>query len=330
MIALAGKRVLLVVPCFFGYERDIKEELVRQGATVDWLPDRPFDTPAMTALTKLRPKWVLPAADRLYERLLQEFGATHYDLVLVVNGQTLSSHMLRRLRGAFPVAQFVLYLWDSIANRSHVRANLTLFDRIYTFDPDDAARYQLRLRPLFYGHGFNATKPMEAPAHYQISFIGTAHTDRFAVVDRLRTGLHEGVNAFWYLYLQAPWVMHFYRLTKPNMRHSRLEDFNFSPLEKKIVQSVFTESHSILDIEHPRQVGLTMRTFETLGANKKLVTTNAGVREYDFFSAENICVIDRASPRIPPKFFDTPFMPLSDKIRHRYSITGWLAELLEE
>ena len=330
MNLLTGQRVLLVVPRFFGYERDIQDELQRRGAVVDWLPDRPFDTPAMTALTKLRPKWVLPAADRLYERLLGKFGATNYDLILVVNGQTLSGHTLRRLRGAYPSAQFVLYMWDSVANRAHVRDNLPMFDRAYTFDPEDAAHYQLRLRPLFYGHGFNATQSLVSPTRYQISFVGTAHTDRFAVVDRLRAGLPEGISAYWYLYLQAPWVMHYYRLTKPHMRHARAEDFNFVPLRKEMLQSVFAESLSILDIEHPRQVGLTMRTFETLGAGKKLVTTNAGVRGYDFFSPENICVIDRTTPRIPKNFFDSPFTPLSDAIRKRYSVSGWLAELLEQ
>jgi hypothetical protein len=330
MTPLTGQRVLLVVPRFFGYDRDIQDELQRRGAVVDWLPDRPFDTPAMIALTKLRPKWVLPAVDRLYERLLGEFGATDYDLILVVNGQTLSGHTLRRLRVAYPSAQIVLYMWDSVANRAHVRENLSMFDRAYTFDPEDAAQYQFRLRPLFYGHGFNATQSLTSSPRYQISFVGTAHTDRFAVVDRLRAGLSEGVSTYWYLYLQAPWVMHYYRLTNPSMRRARYEDFNFVPLEKEMLQFVFAESHSILDIEHPRQVGLTMRTFETLGAGKKLVTTNAGIRDYDFYSPENICVIDRAVPRIPSDFFYSPFSPLSDAIRRRYSISGWLDEILEQ
>jgi hypothetical protein len=329
MSLLSGKRVLFVAPRFFGYERDIQDELQRQGAMVDWLPDRPFDKPAMTALTKLRPQWVLPAADRLYERLLGEFGASDYDLILVVNGQTLSRHTLRRLRAAYPSAQFVLYMWDSVANRAHVRDNLYMFDRAYTFDPHDAARYHLRLRPLFYGHGFNATQSLTTSTRFQISFVGTAHTDRFAVVNRLKAGLAEGISAYWYLYLQAPWVVHYYRLTNPSMRRARYEDFNFVPLKREMLESVFAESQSILDIEHPNQRGLTMRTFETLGAGKKLVTTNANIRGYDFFSPENICVIDRAAPRVPSHFFESPFAPPSDAIRKRYSISGWLADLLE-
>ncbi len=326
MKRLDGKRVLFVAPRFFGYERDIHAEVERRGAAVDWLPDRPFDTPAMTALTRLRPGWVLPAADRLYSRMLEGFAAPHYDMVLVVNGQTLSRRMLMRLRAAHPGARFVLYMWDSIANRAHVRDNLALFDRVCTFDPRDAEHYGMHLRPLFYGHGFVAAPDM--PMLHHISFVGTAHTDRFAVVDRLRRTLPQTIDAYWYLYLQAPWVLQVYRWTKPGMRHARAEDFLFVPLGKPTLQAVFSGSRAILDIEHPRQFGLTMRTFETLGAGKKLVTTNAGVREYDFYSEGNVCVIDRQAPSIPREFLERPFEPLPKVLRERYSITGWLDEVL--
>ena len=329
MSFLDGQRVLLVMPSFFGYERDIKCELEQQGATVDWLPDRPYDTPVMKALTKLSPGLVQLATDRLYERLLEEFDAKHYDIVLVVNGQVLSKRMLQRLHTSFPAAQYVLYMWDSLANRNNIRNNFSLFDRIYTFDPQDAARYQLRFRPLFYSRNFKVV-PEAHSMRYHISFVGTAHSDRFAVIDRVRKQLPEEICAYWYLYLQAPWVLQIYRWIKPNMRHARYQDFHFTPLDRQTVQSVFAESRAILDIEHPRQIGLTMRTFEALGAGKKLVTTNMNVRNYDFYSEDNVCVIDRADPRIPARFLDTPFTALPESIRRRYSIEGWLEELLQK
>lgn len=327
--ALEGQRVLLVVPYFFGYERDIRNELETQGAMVDCIADRPFSAPTLKALTTLSPRAVQPFVDRLYGRLLSEFGAAKYDLVFVVNGQTLSTSMLRHLRSVFPAARFVLYLWDSIANRPLVRHNLPLFDHAYSFDPQDAVRYGMRLRPLFYGHGFQGGDASTSLApRYKISFIGTAHSDRFPVLDRLRSGLEQGISAYWYLYLQAPWVLHYYRLTQQEMRHARPQDFSFVPLAKSDVESVFSSSLSILDIEHPRQIGLTMRTFETLGAHKKLITTNAGVRDYDFFTPANVCVIDRTSPRVPKEFFDSPYEALPKPIRDRYSISGWLREIL--
>lgn len=327
MSFLRGKKVLVVIPRFFGYEREIGDELRSQGAVVDWLPDRPFDSPVMTALTKLNSNLILPAVDRLYERMLGDFGATRYDFIFVVNGQTLSGHTLKSLRISYPTAQFILYLWDSAANRPNIRKLFCFFDRVFTFDPQDAANYRLRLRPLFFGHGFNTTEQSLRPSRYQISFVGTAHTDRYAIVDRLRAEMQIGSRAYWYLYLQAPWVMYYYRFIKRSMRHACVEDFKFTPLGKADLQLIFSESHSILDIEHPNQVGLTMRTFETLGSSKKLVTTNTSVQDYDFYSPNNICVINRNRPSIPKNFFETSFTPIPESIRERYSITGWLTEL---
>lgn len=322
-----GQRVLLIAPRFFGYERDIRAEIERRGATVDWLADRPYDTPAMTALTRLRPGWVLPAADRLYARQLEELGQVDYDIVLVVNGQTVSARTLARLRSAYPRARFVLYMWDSIANRAHVRKNLSFYDHVSTFDPQDAEQYGMQLRPLFCGRGFDA--PAEpVPMQYHISFVGTAHTDRYAVIDRLRGTLPEDIHAYWYLYLQAPWVLQVSRWTRPGMRHARMDDFQFKPLDKPTLHAVFAGSRAILDIEHPRQIGLTMRTFEALGAGKKLITTNAQARNYDFFSDSNVCVIDRHAPVVPAAFLRTPFAPMPEAVRRRYTIEGWLDELL--
>lgn len=328
MNRLDGQRVLLVAPRFFGYERDIRAEIERRGAIVDWLPDRPFDTPAMKALTRLRPGWVLSSADSLYEKMLRGFDSARYDTVLVVNGQTLSRRFLLRLRSTYPGADFVLYLWDSIANRTHVRENLVLFDRAYTFDPRDAEHCGMKLRALFYGQGFDVASAPPMRSHH-ISFIGTAHTDRFAVVDRLRTSLPSGIDAYWYLYLQAPWVLQAYRWTNPSMRNAKVHDFHFVPLEKSTVQAIFSGSLAILDIEHPRQNGLTMRTFETIGAGKKLVTTNASVKDYDIYNEQNVCVIDRENPQIPIEFLRTSFEPLPHFVRARYSIAGWLDDVLE-
>lgn len=326
MRRLDGKRVLLIAPRFFGYEREIRSEIERRGARVDWLADRPFDTPVMTALTRHKPHWVLPSADRLYRRQLLALDAPHYDTILVINGQTLSHGMLNELRVAYPTATVLLYMWDSIQNRGGVVRNLPLFDAVFSFDPYDAHAYGMRHRPLFFSKGFECAP--EPNFDFHVSFVGTAHTDRYAVVNRIRRSLSPQLQTFWYLYLQAPWVFHAYRLTNRSMRGAQRGDFEFAPLAKEKLQSVFSRSLAIVDIEHPQQRGLTMRTFETMGAHKKLITTNAGVRDYDFYDPVNICVIDRASPCVPAHFIASPFAPVAPQRYRRYSIEGWVDEVL--
>lgn len=326
--SLQGRRVLFLAPRFFGYEREIVAELERRGAIVDHLNDRPFDSPLMAAVTRFWPAAVMRAASRLYAARLAELGHPDYDLVLVINGQTLTTETLLGWRQRWPRASFVLYMWDSFGNRAHALANMRHFDRCLSFDRNDAARHGLVFRPLFFVPGFERSSPAD-PRH-DISFVGTMHSDRYAVLSAVRRALPAAGQAFWYLFLQAPWVYWAYRVLKPGFRRAAIAEFRFQPLSKPQVQEIFAQSRAILDIEHPLQTGLTMRTLETLGARKKLVTTNAGIRDYDFYVPENICIIDRQRPVIPPDFFRAPYREVAPAVYQRYRLAGWMDDVLGE
>ena len=316
-----------MAPRFFGYEKEIEDELVRRGAEVDFVLDRPFDTPLMKAITKVRRDWIIGSADRYYSAELNKFGNKEYDLVFVISGQTLSASTLARWRVACPAAKFILYMWDSFANRHSAVDNLQFFDHCFSFDKNDSVKYGLNFRPLFFSPGFEAVQQIDLK--FDISFVGTAHTDRYAVVSAVRQKLGDKVNSFWYLFLQAKWVFWIYKLSNPVFRKAQVLDFEFSPLSKATVQEIFSSSRAVLDIEHPQQTGLTMRTLETLGAKKKLITTNAGVRDYDFFSPDNICVIDRKFPEIPASFLYANYVDVSPEIYEKYRLEGWVDEILD-
>ncbi|MDQ0649988.1 hypothetical protein [Pseudomonas cedrina] len=321
---LDGKKILIVAPQFFGYEKEICDELRRRGAEVDFVLDRPFATPLMKGVTRIRREWVIKAADRYYT---EQVESTDYNYVFVVNGQTLSETTLNRWQKLFCGAVFVLYMWDSFGNRRWVLDNLKYFHHVFTFDRNDAAKYGLNFRPLFFSRGFEVTAPEQIT--FDISFIGTAHTDRYQVLTKVDKALGPAIKKYWYLFLQAKWVYLTYKLTNKGFKEASVSDFKFDPLDKRTVQQIFFASKMILDIEHPQQTGLTMRSLETLGAKKKLITTNTAVREYDFFSDTNICVIDRRAPSIPADFLTSEYVDVPTEVYQRYRLEGWLDEILE-
>lgn len=325
--SLQGKKVLYVAPRFFGYEKEIEVELVRRGAEVDFVLDRPFDTPLMKAITKVRRDWIISSAERYYSAELNNLGNKEYDLVFVISGQTLSATTLACWRAASPAAKFILYMWDSFANRRSAVDNLHFFDHCFSFDKNDSVKYGLNFRPLFFSPGFEVAQQVDPK--FDISFVGTAHTDRYAVVSAVRQKLGNKVSSFWYLFLQAKWVFWIYKIINPVFRKAKISDFNFLSLSKSAVQEIFSSSKAILDIEHPLQTGLTMRTLEALGSKKKLITTNSDVSGYDFFSPENICVIDRGFPEIPADFLSGSYVDVSPEIYQKYRLEGWVSEILD-
>ena len=52
---------------------------------------------------------------------------------------------------------------------------------------------------------------------------------------------------------------------------AKREYFFTQSMARSEVLKLFSQSFSILDVEHPNQKGLTMRTFESLGLGKKLI-----------------------------------------------------------
>jgi len=324
---LANKNILLICPIFFGYEKSIENALVELGANVCHISDRPYKNQLLRALTN---KFLVIAQFITeyfyYRRRLKDFAKTEFDYVFVINGQTCSSRLIRSLRSSQSKARFLLYFWDSVKNRPDSLKLAKCFDEVFTFDPVDSRKYDWILRPLFFTPDYSLPK-REGPYKYGLSFIATAHTDRFSIANKVFKQLGSGVGVFKYFYLQARWVYFAYKLLNNHMSGSCLGDFNFNPLDKAKIKEVFDHSLCILDIEHPKQSGLTIRTFEALGAAKKLITTNHSIKDCDFYNDQNIHVVDRACPRIPDNFLKTTYIAIPEVLYNKYSIYGWIEEI---
>lgn len=321
-------RVLLIAPRFFGYEHEIAAELSRSGREVDLLPDRPFNSPLMKAVLRFRPELGgHRACERFFAQRMEELGRNDYSTILVIQGEGVTSNTLMNLRKSYPRAKLVFYTWDSIENKPFSKRNLSLYDRCSTFDPVDAKKYGMCFRPLFYTDGFD--RPADMAYTYDLSFIGTVHSDRYRIVHALLSQLPPDTRTFVYLYLQAPWMFDLRRIFTNTVEGAKRKDFRFVPLSKDVVQATFFGSRTVLDIEHANQRGATMRTMEALGSKRKMVTTNATLRDYDFYNTVNIQIIDRKAPRLDQEFLLTPYQAVPEEIRQKNSIRQWIQEVLD-
>jgi len=319
-------RFLLIAPRYFGYEQEIAAELTRSGLQVDLLPDRPFNSPFSKAVMRFSPELGgHRTCDRFFAQRMEELGRRDYATILVIQGEGVTVNTLIGLRTAYPRAQLVFYTWDSIENKPFSKRNLSLYDRCSTFDPVDAKKYSMGFRPLFYTEGFD--RPADSAYTYDLSFIGTVHSDRYRIVRALLEQLPQGTRTFVYLYLQAPWMYDLRRLFTNTLDGAKREDFRFDPLDKVVVQATFFGSRAVLDIEHTKQRGATMRTMEALGSKRKMVTTNATLRDYDFYNPTNIQIIDRKTPQLNQEFLRTPYEAVPENVRQKYSLRQWVRDV---
>ncbi|HEM5166085.1 TPA: lipopolysaccharide biosynthesis protein, partial [Streptococcus suis] len=165
---------------------------------------------------------------------------------------------------------------------------------------------------------------------YDMSFIGTGHEDRVKIVKALTHQLeNKQRNVFSYFFIPHKLVYYLNKIKNPHFKYVQMEDVEFKQLPFEKLYEIYSQSKCVVDIESSKQNGLTMRTIEMIGLEKKLITTNKDIVHYDFFNPANIMILDRNDPVIDLEFIDKPYIPLDEKIRTKYSLHDWILNVLE-
>lgn len=326
-----GTRILFIGPKFFGYEKEIKLELERAGCQVDWHDDRPASTPLVKALIRFRPELIASLSDAYFDRIINEAKGRHYDVVFVIKGEALSVERLLRLRQCQSNARFLYYSWDSLKNFKNGSEKLSHFDKVYSFDRFDCVDNQkIKHLPLFYVRAYEALTSSVSEQDIDLLFLGSIHSDRYAVVQRIWGAINKvspNIKLYAHFFYQSQWVFALRKLADRQFRQIPWCNVQWQSLNLQKTLAFISRSKVMVDIHHPGQTGLTMRTIESIGAQKKIITTNSDVVNYDFYNPDNILVVDRLSPAVPRSFLNTPYYPLAKNVYEKYSLRSWLNEI---
>ncbi|MCY1493387.1 hypothetical protein D9M68_272230 [compost metagenome] len=322
---LANKRILLIAPRFFGYEKALRETMERHGALVDYWLDKPSNTLTTKALVRLRPTLVRAQMHAYVRRIAS--STVPYDVVLIIKGEAFDKEAIRMMRHAWPDARFIYYTWDSFKNYPHLVPLLPLFDQAYSFDSAECKSIpNLRHIPLFFVDKYRnlSTEQIE----YDLCSIASVHSDRYPVIQRIKQAAPSGSRSYEYYFYPSRRAFLARKYLDRNFHAPPIDAVQFQPLAEDRLLDTLRKCKVVVDVQHPGQTGLTMRTLEMVGARKKLVTTNPRVKEYDFYDPDNILIVDRDNPAVPESFLASPYRRLPEEIYEKYSVVGWLSRLL--
>ncbi|SON51002.1 lipopolysaccharide biosynthesis protein [Vibrio tapetis] len=325
MEALKGKKVLFLAPTFFGYEIEIKKELENFGAEVKYFDERPKNDFVTKALIRLQLKKAIQNNINIYYRnIIENTKHDCFDYLFLVNPETIDVKIIEAIKKCHPNVIVYTYMWDSIKNKKKSLDLLSASNKFFTFDSNDGVIDEsIRFLPLFYIKDYEDAVGSD-DCSYDISFIGSVHSDRYSTVKSMDNGRFK---LFSYFYSQSRFLFMLQRLLYKEFRRIQRSDVSFVSLSKNEVINIIRDSKAIVDIEHPLQNGLTMRTIEMLGAKKKLITTNSNVKEYDFYDSRNIFVIDRNNPVVAEGFLDAKYIEIDKSIYEKYSLRSWIVNI---
>jgi hypothetical protein len=70
-----------------------------------------------------------------------------------------------------------------------------------------------------------------------------------------------------------------------------------------------------------------MRAFEAMASKTKYITTNSEVKKYDFYSPNNVFVLDEDNIQINREFIDSPFEDISTELIEKYSVRQFVEDI---
>lgn len=247
----------------------------------------------------------------------------HFDYCLVLRSDFFPIEVLQYVKSKCTF--MVSYHYDGLKRDPAVLDRIALFDKFYVFDQADVIsneHYTTYLSNNFY---FDYDNPV-VETNFDVYFLGYYAKSR-----------ERFLFDFFKIAKEILGRPHFDIVFLPNQLTEMAEYekrginclTNIIPFEdylKKIEQT-----NIIADFLISEHNGLSFRIFEGLKYGKKVITTNASVKNYDFYNSNNFFVltIDNLDIESITQFLQSPYVPIDKRISLKYSFTSWITTILD-
>ena len=252
-----------------------------------------------------RQKFVIEQLDKL----------GHQDQILVLNADTFDHSTLEYMKKC--ANRFITFLYDNL-DRCPVQDKLHFFDKIYSFDDKDIEKHGFE-RLTNYNYLPFLSQEKQNPSEDAL-YITSYDKKRIKQLDilsqkfeelRLKFDLYVIGKKSWKNQLMKPFSKNKIVFTRKRINHENLPEF-------------YKRTKVILDLMRENQYGLSFRVFEAMALEKKIITDNEKIKNYDFYNPNNILVLNKDFSNITKEFFETPYQSLPEGIYKKYTLEKWV------
>jgi hypothetical protein len=245
------------------------------------------------------------------------------DQILVLNADTIDLETLIFVKKH--TNKLITYLYDNLS-RFPVQEKLYLFDKVYSFDDEDIKQYGFE---KLTNYNYLDYLPQEKQNPSMDLFYITSF-DKFR--NKTLIPLAENLKQFNINYRFVVVGKKGWKEQVKFFGSKRLK--NHVVLKQKIISTktiakTYEQTKAILDLMREGQTGLSFRVFEAMALEKKIVTNNEKIKEYDFYNENNILILDKDLRNLSKDFFNTPYERIPKNIYEKYILGSWVDRVFE-
>ncbi len=273
------------------------------------------------------------AKDAIKQRIIAEeiskaLQNNTFDYVLVIRPDLIDSRHLKILK-ACSNHHFIGYQWNGIERFPKTLSSVDLFDHFFVFDPEDLSNpdyrnYKFQGCTNFY---FDMYSPKPKLHTSTVAyFVGLHFDDRSQPIDHCAQALIEhGITLDFNIKFR-----HGDQADAQTQYHTQEIKFINQNIDYEDNLQHINQADILVDVVNPVHKGLSFRTFEALYYQKKLITNNAQIHNYDFYHPNNILIWDGKNLDTLKDFLDSPYVAVDTQIREKYSFGNWIRYILKK
>ncbi|MBO0473567.1 hypothetical protein IGL98_002632 [Enterococcus sp. DIV0840] len=230
------------------------------------------------------------------------------DFVLL-NSHFFSRPVIKYLNRRFPSIRIVVWYSNPVAKDTPVEFFSGLNCEIWSFDKDDCKKYGLNHNNQFIDQSKLIVHKNDLKYHSDICFIGVDKDRLNLLLELEQYFISEKLNPFIYVV---------------NSSKNSRSDYDYKEaISYDELINYEGNTTAILDIVQKNQYGLSLRPIEAMFLGKKLITNNTSVRDMDFYTPENIFVLNESNKNEIVDFLKAPSVNLSKTVMEKYKFKGW-------
>jgi hypothetical protein len=220
----------------------------------------------------------------------------------------------KKIENQYQNKRLVVFFWNPIfIHGGEVLRKISSIWEIWTFDFEDKQRYNIK-----YSGQFFFDKMLSKP-------YDNCNLSDVSSIDLYFVGQDKG--RFRYLFS----LEKLFKDKKINTKFRFVKGFWWL-VNSKYTQAIsYAEviyeiscSKAILEYNQDGQKGLTLRSLEAIWLGKKLVTNNAGIKQYDFYNPTNIFILGEDNLDNIYDFVSSPLVDYGEDVKHRYTFSAWM------
>ena len=233
------------------------------------------------------------------------------DIILTIKGDFIDPKSILTFKKF--TKKSIAFFNDSITRCPKIKQVIPNFDEVYSFEKEDCKKFKLKFITNWIYPTQISSNENEKFQVYNIS----SKDKRSILLTKIARILKENkVNYKIIIFDKKA------RNQDPNLEYTKKQ----IPLAE--VNENLHNAQVLLDINREGQSGLTFRVFESIGLEKKLITTNGDIKNYDFYNPNNILIIDKVKPQISLSFFNTKYEKIPEMLFRKYTLEEWINQVI--